>query len=75
LQEEESMTVNESEASHNYLFVPSTVTVNHILEMASLHYFAKGDACAPREGVVPEPADDEVVVFEEFFAVGLRMPP
>jgi hypothetical protein len=24
---------------------------------------------------VPEPADDEVVVFEEFFAAGLRMPP
>jgi hypothetical protein len=23
---------------------------------------------------VPESADDEVIVFEEFFAVGLRMP-
>jgi hypothetical protein len=24
---------------------------------------------------IPEPADDEAIVFEEFFATGLRMPP
>jgi hypothetical protein len=29
----------------------------------------------PGEETVLEPADDKVVVFEEFFAAGLRMPP
>jgi hypothetical protein len=28
----------------------------------------------PGEEVVPEPAADEAIVFEEFFAAGLRMP-
>jgi hypothetical protein len=43
--------------------------------MGDLRYFAEGDARAPGEETVPEPADDEAVVFEEFFAAGLRMPP
>jgi hypothetical protein len=29
----------------------------------------------PREETIPEPTDDEAIVFEEFFAAGLRMPP
>jgi hypothetical protein len=50
------------------------VTVNHIHRMSSLHYFNKGDALAFREEVVPEPANDEEVVFKEFFTTRLRMP-
>jgi hypothetical protein len=50
------------------------VTVSHIHRMSSLHYFNKGDALAFREEVVPEPANDEEVVFKEFFTAGLRMP-
>jgi hypothetical protein len=74
-QEEESTVVDPSEASRSYRFVSSTVTVSRIPEMASLHYFDEGDVQAPREEVILEPADDEVVVFDEFFTAGLRMPP
>jgi hypothetical protein len=35
----------------------------------------EGSAHEPGEEVVPDPGDDEAVVFEEFFAAGLRMPP
>jgi hypothetical protein len=40
-----------------------------------LGYFAKGSTCEPGEEVVLDPAHDEVIVFEEFFAAGLRMLP
>jgi hypothetical protein len=40
-----------------------------------LGYFAEGVAREPREETILEPADDEVIVFEEFFTTGLRMPP
>jgi hypothetical protein len=40
-----------------------------------LRYFAEGSAREPEEETVPEPTDDEAVVFEEFFTTGLRMPP
>jgi hypothetical protein len=43
-QDEESTIANASEASHSYLFRPSTITVSHIYEMASLRYFVEGDA-------------------------------
>jgi hypothetical protein len=69
-QEEESTVVDPSEASRSYRFVSSTVTASRIPEMASLHYFDEGDV-----EVILEPADDEVVVFDEFFTAGLRMPP
>jgi hypothetical protein len=74
-QVEESAAIDPDEASPSYIFDPSTVTVSCIHVMASLCYFAEGDAWAPWEEVIPEPADDESVVFEEFYATGLRMPP
>jgi hypothetical protein len=37
--------------------------------------FAKGGARAPGEENIPKLEDDEVVIFEEFFTAGLRMPP
>jgi hypothetical protein len=43
--------------------------------MIMFRFFPEGVARAPREKVILEPTDDEVVVFEEFFAAGLRMPP
>jgi hypothetical protein len=58
-----------------YCFGASTVTISHIREMVVLNYFAEGDGRAPEEETIPEPGDDEAVVFEEFFTVGLRMPP
>jgi hypothetical protein len=74
-EEEESTTTDPSEASQSYLFGPSMLTVSHIHEMASLRYFAEGDARVPGEEVILEAADDEDVVFEEFFVPGLCMPP
>jgi hypothetical protein len=40
-----------------------------------LGYFVEGSTCELGEEVVPDPVDDEVIVFEEFFAAGLRMLP
>jgi hypothetical protein len=57
-----------------------TVTISHlevilVTRPEALGYFAEGSAWEPGEEVIPEPADDEAVVFEEFLAAGLRMPP
>jgi hypothetical protein len=49
--------------------------VDCIRQLEALRYFVEGYACQPGEEVVPEPANDEAIVFEEFFTVGLRMPP
>jgi hypothetical protein len=38
-------------------------------------YFDEGMGRELGEETVPEPNPDEVVVFEEFFTAGLRMPP
>jgi hypothetical protein len=43
--------------------------------MLSMHCFTEGDAWELKEEVIPEPTDDEVVVFEEFFMARLCMPP
>jgi hypothetical protein len=68
-------TVDPHEFAQSYDFGSSSVTVGRIWQLESLWNFAKGSAREPREEIVPVPNDDEVVVFEEFFAVGLRMPP
>jgi hypothetical protein len=49
--------------------------VGHIRQLEALRYFAEGSAREPGEEAVPEPGDDEAAVFEDFFSVGLRMPP
>jgi hypothetical protein len=38
-------------------------------------YFADGIGHEPGEETIPDPDDDEAIMFEEFFTVGLRMPP
>jgi hypothetical protein len=43
--------------------------------LEALGYFIEGSAHKTGEEVVPDPGDDEAVVFEEFFTVGLWMPP
>jgi hypothetical protein len=65
------------EVSHmrSYYFMSSTVTVSRIREMIDHSYFTEGMGCAPREETVLEPNASEAVVFDEFFTVGLRMPP
>jgi hypothetical protein len=39
------------------------------------HYFPKGYGRPPSMESMPVPRPDEVVVFEDFFTIGLRMPP
>jgi hypothetical protein len=56
------------------IFGASTITLSHIKEMVEKGYFVDGEARAPRVEMIPEPDDDEAVVFEEFFVTGLRMP-
>jgi hypothetical protein len=74
-QEEGSEAMDSSESSRSYIFRPSTVTVSRFQKMLSLHYFTGGDVQDPRKEVIQESADDEVVVFEEFFTAEIRMPP
>jgi hypothetical protein len=53
----------------------SSITVGRICPMESLGYFIEGSTREPGEEIMPEPNSDEVAIFEEFIAVGLRMPP
>jgi hypothetical protein len=62
------------ELAQSYNFGASLVTVGRIRMLESLGYFVEGLAREPR-GSVLEPNTNEVVVFEEFFTVALRMPP
>jgi hypothetical protein len=61
--------------SHSYNFGLLTVTISCIREMTEQHYFVEGGARAPGQQTVPEPEDDEVIIFKEFFFARLRMPP
>jgi hypothetical protein len=59
------------ELARSYDFGVSSVIMGRIRQLESLRYFAKGSARESGEETVPEPNDDEVVVFKEFFMVGL----
>jgi hypothetical protein len=53
----------------------SGVTKAHIDSLESFaHYFLKGYGRAHGAESVPNPHEDKAVVFEDFFAAGLRMP-
>jgi hypothetical protein len=64
-------TIDPRELAWSYDFEMSSVTVGRIRQLESLGYFVEGSAREPGEETIPEPNDDEVVVFEEFFTVGL----
>jgi hypothetical protein len=72
---EESGAVNPRESVRSYDFGALTVTVGRIRQLEVLGYFVEGSTCELGEEVVPDPVDDEAVVFEEFFAAGLWMLP
>jgi hypothetical protein len=63
------------ENSQTYYFRPSTITVGKIKEMVEKGYFPEGGAHEPVAKTVPELDSDKVVVYEDFFVAGLRMPP
>jgi hypothetical protein len=53
------------------------MTTNGMVMMKKLGYFGEAESKLVRfagEEVIPEPKDDEVVVFKSFFRVGLRFP-
>jgi hypothetical protein len=52
------------------------VTKAHIASLESVtHYFLKGYGRAPGAESISDPLENKVVVFEDFFAAGLHMPP
>jgi hypothetical protein len=67
--------VDPHELTWSYEFRASSVTVGRIRLMESLSYFAEGSTHELGEEIVPEPSSDEAIVFEEFFIMGLQMPP
>jgi hypothetical protein len=74
-QDEESGVVDPPESERSYDFGPSTITVSRIQQLEALGYFVEGSARELGEEVVLDLADDEAIMFEEFFVAGLRMPP
>jgi hypothetical protein len=64
----------ESSRSPGFYFRPSTMSIRQIHRMVDGDCFIDGMDHEPGEETVPEPWDDEAVVFEEFFTAGLRMP-
>jgi hypothetical protein len=65
---------DENASTRSYFFGTSTVMVSRIQGMINNSYFAEGMCHEPREETMSEPQPDEAMVFEEFFAAGLRMP-
>jgi hypothetical protein len=58
-------------------FGKSTVKAEDLIVMKKLGYFGENDDELVRfagEEIIPEPKEDEVVVFKSFFRVGLRFP-
>jgi hypothetical protein len=66
---------SDDDNSQTYYFGPSTITRGKIREMVEKGYFAEGKAREPGAEMVPEPDEDEVIVYEDFFVAGLCLPP
>jgi hypothetical protein len=66
---------SDNENSWTYNFGASTITISHIKEMVEIGYVADDEARAPGAEAVPELENDEVIIYEDFFVVGLHMPP
>jgi hypothetical protein len=74
-EDEEDYTILSPEKPSHLEFGRSTVTADDMVIMKKLGYFGEAKSklvCFAGEEVVPEPKDDEVVVFKSFFRAGLR---
>jgi hypothetical protein len=74
--EEDNSILSPAKPSH-IEFGKSTVTADDMVMMKKLGYFGEAEIKLVRfagEEVVPQPREDEVVVFKSFFRVGLRFP-
>jgi hypothetical protein len=63
----------ELQPGHTVEFRTSRIFSGHMLEMQRLGYFSNGVGQALGAEEVPEP-EGELIVFEAFFAAGLRLP-
>jgi hypothetical protein len=75
-EEEDYNTLVPSKPSH-LDFEKSTVSEADVPMMMKLGYFEETEKkllCFAGEATIPEPKDDEVVVFKSFFKAGLRFP-
>jgi hypothetical protein len=74
--EEDNNILSPTKPSH-IEFGRSTVTAEDLIVMTKLGYFGENEDGLIRfagEEVIPEPKNDEVVVFKSFFRAGLRFP-
>jgi hypothetical protein len=74
--EEDNSILSLSKSSH-IEFGKSTMSVEDLVMKKKLGYFGETESKLIRfasEEVVPEPKEDEVVVFKSFFRAGLRFP-
>jgi hypothetical protein len=74
--EEDNSILSPSKPSH-VEFGKSTVSAEDLVMMKKLGYFGETESKLNHfagEEVVPEPKEDEVVVFKSFFRAGLRFP-
>jgi hypothetical protein len=69
----DSAAVVDLQPGHTIEFGTSRIYLGHVLEMQRLGYFGNEVGRAPGAEDVPEP-EGELVVFEAFFAAGLRLP-
>jgi hypothetical protein len=75
--DEEDYTILSQEKPSHLEFGRSTLTTDDMVIMKKLGYFGEAESKLVRfagKEVVPEPKDDEVVVFKSFFRAGLRFP-
>jgi hypothetical protein len=76
-EDEEDYTILIPERPSHLDFGRSTVTADDMVIMKKLSYFGEAESMLvyfSSEEVVPEPKDDEVIVFKSFFRAGLRFP-
>jgi hypothetical protein len=74
--EEDNSILSPSKPSH-IEFGKSTMSAEDLVMMKKLGYFGEDESkliCFAGEEVIPEPKEDEVVVFKIFFRTGLRFP-
>jgi hypothetical protein len=74
--EEDNSIMSPTKLSH-IEFGKSTVTEDDMVMMRKLGYFGEAESKLVRfagEEIIPEPKEDEVVVFKSFFRAGLQFP-
>jgi hypothetical protein len=76
-EDEEDYTILSPAKSSHIEFGKSTMTADDMITMKKLGYFGEAESKLIRfasEEVIPEPKEDEVVVFKSFFRAGFRFP-